>query len=124
MSTEVSRNSRLARQPSGGYIYALQFTGELVKVGKSIDPIRRMNDHFRFLRPLTTRLQDFWFSDHHEHYEFSELLVIQAAVDLMTAESSRSGREWFHHIDYGVLVDQCAGLMPCSYGYDLADCAA
>ena len=117
MKTAVT--GRLARVELGGYIYALKFSNGMVKVGKSCDPLQRLEDHCRAMRRAGGHLRDWWFSKPHAYYDATEVFVVEAATALMTPESGRSGFEWFYNIDYNALIFQIQELAPCSRKCDI-----
>lgn len=114
-------SSHLARVETGGYIYALKFSNGFTKVGWTCDPMQRLSSHIRRMRRCGGRLSDWFFSSPHEFVRVSETFVIDAAEDLMTPASFRSGREWFYNIDYNELVERCRQLVPHTTPRDIPD---
>lgn len=99
----------------GGSVYAFLFSDGTTKVGKSQHLRRRFNDHLSHFRwNKGARLSDFWFSGHHDYYSVTEKQAIKAAESLMTPASSRTGKEYFHHIDFEELLALLQELDPCA----------
>lgn len=102
------------RVHSGGCIYALKFSNGSVKVGKSRHLGRRFDTHLMALRARGAHLVDWWFSKQLDDYSATETLAINAAESLMTHESGRTGREWFHNIDFEKLMFLISALDACA----------
>lgn len=101
------------RVSGGGCVYALAFSNGTVKVGKTSHLNSRFSSHIsKMAGQHGARPVDWYFTRTHADYSATEQLAIAAAVSVMTAESSRTGREWFHHIDFGQLTRLLLELDP------------
>ncbi len=101
------------RSPVGGCVYALSFSDDAVKIGKTIHLRQRLGRHLSESRRFFgARLKDFYFTRTHIGYSTTEDLAIMAAESLMTEETQRPTREWFIGIDFGALTDLLTELDP------------
>lgn len=68
----------------GGYIYVLQFTGDLIKVGSTRNPRKRIRTHHAEAQVFGAQLIDCWLSGPHRSYLDSEAKLIGLARPMAT----------------------------------------
>jgi hypothetical protein len=92
----------LPRNADGhGYLYVLQFSTGLLKVGCTRNPYTRMSNYRTTLTPFDITINECWVSRPHPGYLATELDLIAAASE-MASDSRQS--EYFLGVDFGRLV--------------------
>lgn len=83
---EISTYSRegvtLPRMRFGGYVYVIEFSTGLVKVGKTSDPAKRLETHRGNGAAFGADITRYWVSAAHDNFDSNETLLIQAMRDL------------------------------------------
>lgn len=103
MTTEVSvdLDSLPGRTREGGYVYAIAFDNDTVKVGSSANPAERIRIHQISAEQFGLVLTDVWVSPPLETFRVAERRLLAAAAG-MSASSHRA--EWFRGVDFHALV--------------------
>jgi hypothetical protein len=79
-----------------GFLYVIEFTASVVKVGQTINPRRRLLQHQRDANTFKTLISHFWISPPHLNYADNELELIDRCLQI----STRLRREYFHDIGF------------------------
>lgn len=89
-----------------GYLYVIEFSTGVIKVGQTRDPQRRLGEHRRSAGAFGVSITQFWLSPPHANY-----LETEAALIIDCAEfSPYSKREYFHAINWSEAVEDAFAL--------------
>lgn len=86
--------------PGKGYLYAVEFSTGVVKVGQTTDPRARLGAHRSHADAYGVAVANFWLSAAHRDYILSETRLIKECRKL----GSRERREYFHGIEFAPIV--------------------
>lgn len=79
----------------GGYIYVIEFSNGVIKVGSSRNPQSRRRQHESDAGAFGLRMTSYWLSDRHSGYLTSEKTLIMYAKSRAGAQLRR---EYFRHV--------------------------
>lgn len=83
---------RLRPSDRGGYIYCLALPGDVYKVGLTVSPAERTEQHFSTARSYGVKPLYVWVSPAHKEFRQSEARMIE----FLAARAERLGPESFH----------------------------
>lgn len=87
--------------PDEGHIYILKFSTGVIKVGQTLDLVRRMREHRRDAEAFGAVIVDYWFSPAHHNYLENEVEMILRCDEVATW---RSKREYFQGLDIDEVI--------------------
>jgi hypothetical protein len=87
--------------PRKGFLYVVKFSSDLVKVGRSKMPTRRIRAHESEAVRHGLRIEREWISDEHNDCELSESRLIQMC---QMSSGAKAGREYFR-LDFAEVVN-------------------
>lgn len=94
--------------PAGeGYVYILKFSTGVIKVGQTLDPVRRFREHRRDAEAYGAAIVEYWLSQPHVNYLDNEVDLI---VWCDEAATWRSKREYFQGLDLADVRGFASGL--------------
>lgn len=97
-----------AGRPGGdGWIYAVQFTGHTIKVGRTTNPRSRVGRHATEAQRFGSGIERVWVSPQHPKYVENEVELIALAEN---GGQRSSGNEYFDGVSFDRLVRSAAGL--------------
>lgn len=85
----------------GGYIYVIEYSTGVVKVGRTVDPATRFKHHRQFAEVFDAVFTRTWLSPLHGNYKANEVLLLGHAKQLSTRMVVK---EYFHGVDFDQLV--------------------
>ena len=91
----------------GSYIYALQFSIDVVKVGMSVSPSKRLHTHYGYSRGLGISVVAQWISAPHLEAERNEAELIQFC---RSRARGVNAREYFVGLRFEDVVEFAEGL--------------
>ena len=89
------------RADKGGYVYAIQFSNGIVKVGSTRNPHARITTHRGDASRFGLTVTEVWLSSNHDTYLRSEQVLIEIASSLTP---DRNGREYFPNLDVSAVL--------------------
>lgn len=90
------------RSDSGGYLYVLELSSRVIKLGMTANPRERLATHIKQAGAFGSRITGAWLSDHHANHKGSE----QVALCELAARSTQSfGPERFDGVSFRDAVD-------------------
>lgn len=90
-----------------GYIYVLEFSNDVVKVGKTISPRTRAGEHERDVSRFGETIVRWWLSKVHRGYHENEVALITAGARMGRTLGSV---EFFADCSFAALVEVARGL--------------
>lgn len=85
----------------GAYVYVVRFTSDVVKVGWTANPVKRMPLHDRAAQTHGGKVEEAWFSAPHAGARANEKLLIKHCS---TRATSTAGAEYFTGVSFGDVV--------------------
>lgn len=89
-----------------GYVYVVAFDSDLVKVGRSRNPKRRLSEHEKGAAVHGASITNSWVSPPHVNYGDNEALLI----DFCAARTTALGVEYFRGVDFDEVAQFAASL--------------
>lgn len=83
-----------------GYLYVVEFSTGVVKVGQTMDPRRRMAEHRRDADTFKVAIVNFWISSAHWNYLDNEIDLINRCMQV----STRARLEYFRDVTFDAAV--------------------
>ncbi|MER7280457.1 GIY-YIG nuclease family protein [Dactylosporangium sp. NPDC000244] len=83
-----------------GYLYVIEFSTGVIKVGQTADPRRRLPEHRRDADAFKVAIVNFWISPAHWNYLDNEIDLINRCMQV----SSRARREYFRDLSFVTAV--------------------
>lgn len=88
------------RIPGLGYLYVVEFSTGIVKIGTSVDPGKRWRDYLSDAYPLGVRITRMWVSPAHRNYRLAERELIR----FCTSRGPARRGEYFEYVAYADAV--------------------
>lgn len=93
--------------PSLGYLYVIEFASGVVKVGKAVNPRRRIATHATHARVHGGEVRHSWVSERHAGFDVTERVLIEGCKQV---GELAFGNEYFRSVDFG-WANQYAGMV-------------
>ncbi len=90
-----------------GYIYAIQFSTGVTKVGRTSDPWTRYDQHRSAAETFGVSITRHWVSPLHNRFERTERRLVETALELSTGQIRT---EYFLGIDFDELLAEVAQM--------------
>lgn len=84
-----------------GFVYIIEFTGGVVKIGMTTNPVGRITSHAHNARSFGLDVKQVWLSPEHCEYQENERILL--ASTSLVAEPMH-GREFFKGLDSSVVL--------------------
>jgi hypothetical protein len=97
----------------GGYVYVLQFSGDILKVGRSVNPKNRLPQHAQMARSFNQRLLKCWVSPPHPTALKNERSLIKFCAQIMDRTTGLGAGEYFSGDKFEDVVN-FAKTLPCA----------
>lgn len=92
------------------FVYIIEFTCGLIKVGKSFNPKSRISSHQSSVRSISgSGISRHWISSAHTNYSENELILIKYC-ELKCDKATSKGREWFNGCSFDEIVCYAEGM--------------
>lgn len=83
-----------------GFLYVIEFSTGVVKVGQTADPQRRLQEHRRAASTFKVTIVNFWISPAHSNFLVNEIDLISQCMRV----STRTRREYFRDVSFAAAV--------------------
>ncbi len=95
------------RAAIGGYLYVVEYSSSLIKVGRTVDPRTRLSVHRQLGEAFSVTIARTWLSPVHESFTKTEKVLIGLAAAQCSASPLA---EYFHGVDFDLLVEQANAI--------------
>lgn len=101
---DLPQHRRTRSAVPGGYVYAVEFSTGIIKVGRTNRPRVRVADHLRDAQKFGGSIEQLWLSVEHVNYIDNERSLIQ------NLGRAHSGYEYYSGLDFNAVVEQAEAL--------------